>query len=161
VPVKIPQKVAMVRESMPNAEAAAAAPSTGGVVGGVAGGVEGGTIGGVMGGVLNSVGTAVPKLEAPKRVKVSSGVTQGLLVHQVKPEYPASAKSAHMVGTVMLAAVVGKDGKVKEVRVISGQPILAQAAERAVRQWQYKPYQLNGQPVEIDTTINVVFKMGA
>ena len=161
VPVRIPQKVAMVRESMPNAEAGAAPPSTGGVVGGVAGGVEGGTIGGVVGGVLNSVGTAVPKLAAPNRIKVSSGVTQGLLTHQVKPEYPTTARNARIEGTVVLAAVVGKDGKVKEVHVVSGQPMLAQAAERAVRQWQYKPYMLNGQPVEIDTTIKVNFKLGA
>jgi protein TonB len=161
VPVRIPQKVAMLRESMPNAEAGSAPPSTGAVVGGVSGGVEGGTIGGVMGGVLNSVGSAIPKLAAPNRVKVSSGVTQGLLMHQVKPEYPPVARNSRVEGTVVLAAVVGKDGKVKDVRVISGQPMLAQAAERAVRQWKYKPYMLNGQPVEIDTTINVNFKLGA
>ena len=160
VPVRIPQKVAMVREAMPNAQAAATPPSSGGVVGGVAGGVEGGTVGGVMGGVLNSVGTAVPKLAAPKRVKVSSGVTQGLLRRQVKPEYPPTAKTSHIEGTVVLQAVVGKDGKVKEVHVVSGQPILAQAAEHAVRQWVYKPYLLNGQAVEIDTTINVNFRLG-
>jgi periplasmic protein TonB len=160
VPVKIPQKVAMVRESMPNSEAGAAPPSTSGVVGGVAGGVEGGTIGGVMGGVLNSVGNAVPKL-APNRIKVSSGVTQGLITKQVKPEYPPVARRSRIEGTVVLAAVVGKDGKVKDVRVMSGPPMLAQAAERAVRQWQYKPYLLNGQPVEIDTTINVNFKLDA
>jgi periplasmic protein TonB len=161
VPVKIPQKVAMVREPMPNADASSAPPATGGVVGGVAGGVQGGTIGGVMGGVLNSVGSSVPKLAAPNRVKVSSGVTQGLLMRQVKPEYPTQARSSHIEGTVVLEAVVGKDGKVKQVRVVSGQPMLAQAAEKAVRQWQYKPYMLNGQPVEIDTTINVNFKLGA
>jgi protein TonB len=158
VPVRIPQKVAMLHESAPAANAAAA-PAVGGVVGGVPGGVEGGTIGGVVGGVLNSVGTAMPKLE-PKRVRVSSGVTQGLLEHQVKPEYPAMAKQAHIQGAVVLAAVIGKDGKVKEVRVVSGQPLLAQAAERAVREWKYKPYMLNGTPVEIDTTINVNFKLG-
>ncbi len=159
VPVRIPQKVAMVHETAPEANAAEAAPAAGGVVGGVPGGVEGGTVGGVVGGVLNSVGTAMPKLAAPKRVQVSSGVTQGLLTHKVKPEYPAIARNARIQGNVVLGAVIGKDGKVKEVHLLSGQPMLARAAESAVRQWRYRPYMLNGQPVEIDTTISVNFKL--
>ncbi len=158
VPVKIPQKVAMVRETMPNT-AEAPAPSTSGVVGGVPGGVEGGTVGGVVGGVLNGVGNAVPKLAAPKRVKVSSGVTAGLLVHKVTPQYPPLAKEAHIQGTVVLHAVIGKDGAVKDLQVVSGHPMLTSAAVNAVKQWKYKPYFLNGQPVEIDTTIQVNFKL--
>ncbi len=161
VPVKIPQKVAMVRETMPNAAEAAAAPSTSGVVGGVPGGVEGGTVGGVVGGVLNGIGNAVPKLEAPKRVKVSSGVTNGLLTHKVTPEYPPLAKQAHIQGAVVLHAVIGKDGTVKNLQVISGHPMLTSAAVNAVKQWKYKPYYLNGQPVEIDTTIQVNFTLAS
>ncbi len=158
MPVKIPQKIAMVRETP--ATGAAAPPSTvAGVVGGVPGGVEGGTLGGVVGGVLNSVGTALPV--APKRVKVSSGVTEGLLIHKVMPEYPAQAKAAHMQGTVVLAATIGKDGVIKDLKLVSGPPMLAQAAMNAVRQWRYKPYFLNGQATEVDTTINVNFKLGA
>ncbi len=161
VPVRIPQKVAMVHEQMPQSDQMASAAPAGGVVGGVPGGVEGGTIGGVMGGVLNSVGNSIPKLAAPKRVKVSSGVTQGLLMKQVKPEYPPLAKSARIQGSVVLHAVIGKDGKVQGVQVISGHPMLASAAVNAVKQWKYKPYVLNGQPVEIDTNITVNFKLGA
>lgn len=159
MPVRIPQKIAMVKEA-PATGAAVAPPSTvAGVVGGVPGGVAGGTLGGVVGGVLNSVGTALPA--APRRVRVTSGVTEGLLVHKVMPEYPAQAKAAHMQGTVVLAAVIGKDGVVKDLKVVNGPPMLAQAAMNAVKQWRYKPYYLNGQPTEVDTTINVNFKLGA
>jgi protein TonB len=158
VPVKIPQKVAMVREELPQSDAMQSAPSTG-VVGGVPGGVQGGTIGGVVGGVLNSVGTNMPKLEQPKRVKVSSGVTQGLLQHKVTPTYPQLAKSARVQGSVVLQAVIGKDGTVQNLRVVSGHPMLSQAAIEAVKQWKYKPYMLNGQPTEIDTTIQVNFTL--
>lgn len=158
VPVRIPQKVAMVHEAPATA---AAAPSTqAGVVGGVPGGVAGGTLGGVVGGVLGSVPTAAPKLAAPKRVRVTSGVTEGLLTHKVMPQYPPVAKESHLQGTVVLGAVIGKDGVVKDLKVISGPPILANAAMAAVKQWRYKPYYLNGQPTEVDTTINVNFKLG-
>jgi protein TonB len=159
VPVKIPQKVAMVHENLPQSDQIAdAAPSTG-VVGGVPGGVPGGTVGGIVGGVLGGVGAAVPKLAAPNRVKVSSGVTAGLLIHQVKPQYPSLARSAHVQGDVVLHAIIGKDGHVKGVQVMSGHPMLSAAAVDAVKQWQYKPYVLNGQPVEIDTNITVKFTL--
>jgi periplasmic protein TonB len=159
VPVRIPEKVATIKDLPQSDEMASAAPPSGGVVGGVPGGVEGGTVGGILGGVMGGVGAAVPKLAAPNRVKVSSGVTQGLLIHQVKPQYPPIARNAHVQGSVVLQAIIGKDGKVKNVRVISGHPMLAQAAENAVKQWQYKPYVLNGQPVEIDTNITVNFTL--
>jgi periplasmic protein TonB len=154
VPTKIPTKVVETQE-----QASAAAPSVAGVVGGVPGGVAGGQTGGVIGGVLGSVPTAVPKMEAPQRVRVSGGVVQGLLVHQVKPEYPPPARTAHIEGQVVLHAVIGKDGGVKQVQVLSGHPMLASAAQNAVKQWRYRPYVLNGQPVEVDTTINVNFTM--
>lgn len=157
MPVRIPQKIAMIKEA-PAASAAAPPSTVAGVVGGVPGGVPGGTVGGVVGGVLNSIGSALP---APKRVKVSSGVTEGLLIRKVMPEYPAQAKAARMQGTVVLAAVIGKDGAVKDLHVVSGPPLLAQSAMTAVKQWRYKPYFLNGQATEVDTTINVNFKLGA
>ena len=86
-------------------------------------------------------------------------MVQGLLVHQVKPEYPPAERAAHIQGQVVLHAVIGKDGTVKQVQVVSGPPLLASAAENAVKQWRYKPYVLNGEPVEVDTTINVNFTM--
>jgi len=154
MPTKIPTKIVQTQEQV-----SAAAPSVAGVVGGVPGGVEGGQTGGVIGGVLGGLPTAAPKLEAPQRVRVSEGVVQGLLVHQVKPDYPPVARTARIQGQVVLHAVIGKDGNVKQVQVLSGHPMLASAAENAVKQWRYKPYVLNGQPVEVDTTINVNFTM--
>ena len=154
VPTKIPEKVVQTPE-----EGSASAPSVAGVVGGVPGGVAGGTVGGVIGGVLGSVPSTAPAPPAQKRVRMSQGVVQGLLLHQVKPEYPPVARAAHIQGQVVLHAIIGKDGAVKQVQVISGSPMLATAAANALKQWRYKPYVLNGQPVEVDTTINVNFTM--
>jgi len=97
---------------------------------------------------------------APTKVRVSSGVAQGLLVHQVKPAYPTLAVQARIQGTVVLQAVIAKDGTVQDLRVVSGHPLLVQAALDALRLWRYKPYLLNHQPVEIDTQINVNFTLG-
>lgn len=154
-PTKIPKKIQMIKEDEPPP------PSTGvaGVVGGVPGGVPGGAIGGVLGSVINSTPTAVPKAATPQRVRVSQGVSQGLLIHQVKPAYPPLARQARIQGTVVLQAVIGKDGTIQNLKVVSGHPMLAPAALEAVKQWKYKPYFLNGEPVEVDTTINVNFTL--
>ena len=153
-PTKIPKKIQMIKEDEPP-------PSTGvaGVVGGVPGGVPGGAIGGVLGSVINSTPSAVPKAATPQRVRVSQGVSQGLLLHQVKPSYPPLARQARIQGTVVLQAVIGKDGNIQGLKVVSGHPMLAPAALEAVKQWKYKPYYLNGEPVEVDTTINVNFTL--
>jgi protein TonB len=90
---------------------------------------------------------------------VSQGVSQGLLIHQVKPTYPPLARQARIQGTVVLQAVIGKDGSIQNLKVVSGHPMLAPAALEAVKQWRYKPYFLNGEPVEVDTTINVNFTL--
>ena len=92
-------------------------------------------------------------------MRVSQGVSQGLLVHQVKPSYPPLARQARIQGTVVLQAVIGKDGNIQGLKVVSGHPMLAPAALEAVKQWKYKPYFLNGEPVEVDTTINVNFTL--
>ena len=117
--------------------------------------------GGVPNGVPNSVANiatdipvAVSKV-APEKVRASSGVAQGLLVHQVTPKYPPLARQARIQGTVVLQAVIGKDGSVQNLHVLSGHPMLTPAAMDAVRQWRYKPYRVNGEPVEADTQINV------
>jgi len=154
-PTSIPNKIAKIQEED------APAP-TGGVVGGVIGGVPGGSVGGVLGGVLNSLGslpTAVPKVAMPQKVRVSSGVEQGNLIHDVKPPYPPLARQARIQGTVVLQAVIGKDGTIQNLRIVSGHPMLAQAALDAVKQWRYRPYYLNGEPVDVDTTINVNFTL--
>ncbi len=152
-PTKVPKQVAMIKES-------AAPPPVAGVAGGVPGGVAGGQLGGVIGGVVGAVPTAAPKLApSTQRVHVSQGVTEGLLVHKVVPEYPAIAKQEHVEGAVQLEAVIGKDGSVKNVKAQGGNPLLVRAAMDAVKQWKYKPYILNGQPVEVDTNITVNFKL--
>ena len=102
---------------------------------------------------------AMPKLAAPSKVRVSSGVAQGLLIHQVKPAYPSLAMQARIQGTVVLQAVIAKDGTVQDLRVVSGHPLLVPAALDAVKLWRYKPYLLNDQPVEVDTQINVNFTL--
>jgi protein TonB len=153
-PTKIPKKIQMTKEDEPP-------PSSGvaGVVGGVPGGVPGGAVGGVLGGIISGTPTAVLKVATPQRVRVSQGVSQGLLIHQVKPSYPPLARQARIQGTVVLQAVIGKDGNIQGLKVVSGHPMLAPAALEAVKQWKYKPYYLNGEPVEVDTTINVNFTL--
>lgn len=154
-PTKIPQKVAMIKEEE------APPPSAGvGVVGGVPGGVPGGQMGGVLGGIISSTPVAVPKVAAPpQRVRVSQGVTQGLLVHKVQPNYPPLARQARIQGAVVLQAEISKNGTIENLRVISGHPMLAPAALDAVKQWRYKPYILNGEPVEVETQVTVNFTL--
>ncbi|MGA7424206.1 MAG: energy transducer TonB, partial [Candidatus Sulfotelmatobacter sp.] len=113
-------------------------------------------------------GAALPNLmggesKAPAPVletlKVSQGVSRGLLVKRTAPEYPASAMQMHIEGAVELEATISKSGDISAVKVASGNPQLARAAVDAVKQWKYKPYLLNGEPVEIRTQITVNFKL--
>jgi protein TonB len=80
-----------------------------------------------------------------------------MIISQPKPVYPALAKQARVTGIVILEAIIGKDGAVSEVHVLSGHPLLQQAAVDAVSQWKYKPTLLNGEPVEVQTTVTVNF----
>jgi TonB family protein len=97
--------------------------------------------------------------EPPQPVKASPNVSQGLLIHKVQPIYPERARRSGVQGTVVLEALIDKDGTIRQVTVISGHPMLIQAAEDAVKQWRYKPYYLNGEPVLVRTTINVNFQL--
>jgi periplasmic protein TonB len=150
-PTKIPKKIEMIKEEE-------APPPSMGVVGGVPGGVPGGQMNGVIGGIISSAPTAVPKV-AVQRVRVSQGVTAGLVIHKIQPAYPPLARTARVQGSVVLAAVIGKDGNIQNLHVISGHPLLTQAALDAVKQWKYKPYILNGEPVEVDTQVTVNFTL--
>jgi len=154
-PTKIPEKVQMIKEE----EAPPPVMASGGVVGGVPGGVPGGQMGGVIGGIISSTPVAVPKVATPQRVRVSQGVTQGLLIRKVQPVYPPLARQARIQGTVLLQAEISKDGTIENLRLISGHPMLAPAAIEAVKQWKYKPYILNGEPVEVETQIQVNFTL--
>ena len=91
-------------------------------------------------------------------MKLSQGVSQGLLIKRVQPTYPQAALAAHTQGAVQIEATINKEGNVTNLKVLRGDAVLARAALDAVRQWRYKPYYLNGEPVEIQTQITVNFK---
>jgi len=97
----------------------------------------------------------------PSIARLSGGVMAGNIKAMVPPVYPPDAKRQHVEGSVVLHAIIGKKGAVEKLVVISGSPLLSDAAIDAVRRWTYKPYLLNGQPVEVDTTITVNFNMGS
>jgi periplasmic protein TonB len=92
-----------------------------------------------------------------KPQKISSGVMDASLIRRVQPEYPKLATLMRLSGTVVLRATIGKDGEVREAEVVSGNPILAQAAMKAVKEWRYRPTLLSGEPVEVETEITVNF----
>ncbi len=96
---------------------------------------------------------------APTKVNISQGVAVGMIQSNSPPIYPPEAKVAGITGTVVLRAVIGVKGRVTDLEVVSGPPALQQAAMDAVRSWQYRPYLLNGEPVEVNTQINVVFTL--
>jgi protein TonB len=154
-PTKIPQKIQMIKEE----EAPPPSMASAGVVGGVPGGIPGGQMGGVIGGIISSTPVAVPKVATPQRVRVSQGVSAGLLVRKVNPTYPPLARQARIQGQVVLRAVISKDGSIENLTLVSGHPMLAPAAIDAVKQWKYKPYLLNGEPVEVDTEVQVNFTL--
>jgi periplasmic protein TonB len=155
-PTVIPKKVNIIKEEEQP-------PDVGGAMGGVVGGVAGGSASGVLGGIIG--GTSGSNLPPPppksnKPVRVGGNVAAANLLHQVQPVYPQIAKTAHVSGTVVLHAIISKDGGIEELTYVSGPPLLMKAAMDAVHQWRYKPTMLNGEPVDVDTTISVVFTLG-
>jgi len=162
-PKSIPKDIAQIRED----ELPPPSSGVGGVVGGMAGGMAGGSVGGVLGGIIGSVPTAAPppppkpveKPITPQRIRVGGNVQSANLINGPKPNYPPLAKQARISGTVELSAVIGKDGRVADLKVIKGHPLLVQAALDAVKNWIYRPTLLNGEPVEVSTTIDVNFTL--
>lgn len=119
-----------------------------------------------LGGAGNSVGSdfgkqSGPKVkfEAPRIATISAGVAEGLLLQKTSVPYPPIARTARVSGTVVLQATISKTGQIENLRVLSGPPMLQKAAVDAVRNWRYKPYMLDNQPVDVDTTVNVVFSL--
>lgn len=108
---------------------------------------------------LTSLTRPQPHVEPERAIHISSTVIAGLIVDKKIPSYPAIAKATHIQGTVVLAAVISKQGTIENLRVVSGPAMLQQAALDAVGHWRYRPYMLNGEPVEIETTVNVVFSL--
>lgn len=160
-PTKIPQKIQMIKEE----EAPPPMPASGGVVGGVPGGIPGGQMGGVIGSVISATSSlaSVPKFvpATPQRIRISAGVTKGLLIQRIEPPYPTLARAARVQGDVVLSAVIDSNGHITNLLLVSGHPMLVPAAIAAVKQWRYKPYLLNGQPVEVETTITVIFTLSS
>ena len=155
-PTAIPKQVTMIKEEeMPDMGAV-------GVVGGVPGGIPGGQSGGVLGGIIGGIGSSLPPppKAAPARIRQGGNVQQARLINMVRPVYPPLAKQARISGTVRLHAIIAKDGTVIQLEVVQGHPLLVQSALDAVRQWRYQPTLLNGEPVEVDTTVDVVFSLG-
>jgi protein TonB len=162
-PKQIPKEIAMIKEEeLPPPSASA------GVVGGIPGGVPGGAPGGVIGGIIGSVPTAAPpppppvkveKPATPQRIRVGGNVQAANLIRKVTPQYPPLAKQARVQGTVRFQAIIGKDGTIQNLQVISGHPLLVPAATDAVKQWLYRPTLLNGEPVEVVTQIDVNFTL--
>jgi|SRR5580700_4123114 protein TonB len=119
---------------------------------------------GVPDGLLNSTGTAplpiMPAVPRPVALPVRiSHMSEGDLVHTVLPTYPPLARSVRIQGQVLLQAVISKEGSIENLRVLSGHPMLVPAAIAAVRQWRYRPYVLNNEPVEVETQITVNFSL--
>jgi periplasmic protein TonB len=152
-PKVIPKDVKIIKEE-------AAPDMSAGMAGGVPGGVAGGSMGGVIGGVIGGMGGAPPPPKPTQtRIRQGGSVQAALLVNKVQPVYPPLARQTRISGTVRLHAIIGKDGGVQQLEVISGHPLLVRAALDAVQQWRYRPTLLNGEPVEVDTTIDVIFSL--
>jgi TonB family protein len=100
-----------------------------------------------------------PKSETPAKVKIPADVAVGLLLQKTQPIYPPIARAARVSGTVVLQATISKAGTVEELRVVSGPPMLQRAALDAVKTWRYKPYTVNNEPVEVETTVNLIFTL--
>jgi periplasmic protein TonB len=156
-PTAIPKAVAMIKEEPLQPDVIPA-----GVPGGVPGGIPGGQMGGVIGGIIGGAASTAlppPAKEGPKRIQLGGQLEEAKLVHFVQPDYPSLARYARLTGIVMLHAVIGEDGTVRELQAVSGPPLLAHAAIEAVKQWRYQPTLLNGEPYEVDTVISVVFRL--
>lgn len=160
-PKEIPKQIAMIRE-----EELPPAAANVGVVGGVPGGVPGGSSG-VIGSVLSGIPMAAPppptvkevKVVTPQRIRVGGNVQAANLIRKITPTYPPLAKQARIQGVVRFTAIIGKDGTIQNLQLVSGHPLLVPAAQEAVKQWVYRPTLLNNEPVEVVTQIDVNFTL--
>jgi len=107
----------------------------------------------------DAAGGEPPNKVTYNRVRISGGVAESHLIHKIVPAYPEQAKQSRIQGTVILQAVIDKEGHIIELTPISGHPMLVPTALDAVRQWRYSPYILNGDPVEVQTTVTVNFNL--
>lgn len=110
-------------------------------------------------GIFNGQPVTVLRQQVPASIHLSSKLVEGNLIYKSVPQYPAIAKAVGAQGTVVLQAMISKAGTIENLHVISGPQMLQQAAIEAVKTWRYRPYMLNGQAVEVETTVNVIFKL--
>jgi protein TonB len=159
-PKSIPKTVAMITED----ELPPPTPA-GGVVGGLAGGIATGAIGSILSSVPVAAAPPPPEVKAapksltPQRISVGGNVQAARLISQPKPTYPPLARQARIQGVVRFTAVIGVDGRIKDLTLVSGHPLLVPAAQAAVKEWRYEPTLLNGEPVEVVTQIDVNFTL--
>jgi len=155
----IPPTVIPIHAAMLDEHAVAAAPNID-----AAGGVEGGTGTAGRGGVWNSIRNTVEVAAAPPaphtRALLTSRWAEGNLIYRVQPVYPPLARQARIQGTVLLRAIISKAGMIENLTAMSGHPMLVPSALNAVRQWRYRPYMLNGEPIEVETEVTVNFVLG-
>jgi protein TonB len=158
-PTVIPKQIAEIKEAPIEPD------SFGGVAGGVPGGVPGGQMGGVIGGVLGGVLNTAARPVAPIAVKgapvrVGGRVRPPKPIVQVRPEYPTLAKQARIQGQVQIDAVLDEQGNVIEMKIVSGPPLLYQAALDALKKWKYEPTYLNDQPIAVQMIVTITFVLG-
>ena len=112
-----------------------------------------------MTGINSSTPVATTRVAAPEPIRLSQALSRGWLARRVSPAYPQAARQGRIEGNVVLHAIISKAGDISAVDLVCGHPLLAPAAIDAVKQWKYKPYLLNGKPVEVDTQIQVNFTL--
>ncbi len=157
-PPSIPRHVRMLDETEPPPQVSF--NNAGGVLGSTG---VGGSPDGILGSINNSLRQIAPALGPPPTIKRefrTSRMLEGSLIRRVQPVYPPLARSARIQGSVVLAAVISKDGSMENLKLISGHPMLVPAALQAVSQWRYRPYVLNGEAIEVETQITVNFILG-
>ncbi len=115
---------------------------------------------GSEGGVFGGRNGPNVKIAAPRVMNISAGVAGGLLIQKTSPVYPQIAKEARVSGTVVIQATISKAGLIENLHVVNGPTMLRQPALDAVRTWRYRPYLLDGEPVEVETTVSVTFTLG-
>ena len=158
-PTVIPRQIAEIKE------AALEPDSLGGVAGGVPGGVPGGQMGGVLGGVIGGVLNTAARPIVPLTGKPSAPIRVGGRIRppkaivQVHPEYPVIARQARVQGQVQIDAVLDEQGNVIDMKVVSGPPLLYQAALNALKNWKYEPTYLNDQPIAVEMIVTVTFQL--
>ena len=160
-PTVIPKHIAEIKEAPLEPD------SFGGVAGGVPGGVPGGQMGGVLGGVIGGVlNTAARPVPPPPSVKPKGPIRVGghvrppKIIVKVQPEYPPLARQVHIQGQVQIDAVLDEQGNVIEMKVVSGPPLLYQAALDALKKWKYEPTYLNDQPIAVQMIVTITFQLG-